>query len=111
MQRTFSHVGVVAVSVAFGLLALSCGGSEPPPAAPSREAAVAAAPPQKKKQRLSVSGQLGSLDEGKVEETFNRLIPRFGECLAQASSRVEFIGGHVKVFVRIGLDGSARWSY
>jgi len=65
----------------------------------------------KPKQRLSISGQLGSLDEGKVEDTFNRLIPRFGECLAQGSSRVEFIGGHVKFFVRIALDGTAKWAY
>src|SRR6185369_10556640 len=90
--------------------AMSCGGSEPPPAAPTHEAPKAAERP-KPKQRLSMSGQLGSLDEGKVEDTFNRLIPRFGECLAQGSSRVEFIGGHVKFFVRIALDGTAKWAY
>jgi hypothetical protein len=90
--------------------AMSCGGSEPAPAAPAHEGPKAAERP-KPKQRLSMSGQLGSLDEGKVEDTFNRLIPRFGDCLAQGSSRVEFIGGHVKFFVRIALDGSAKWAY
>jgi hypothetical protein len=101
--------------VALSILALlvsaaSCGGSDPPAAAPAPEAPKAAERP-KAKQRLSISGQLGSLDEGKVEETFNRLVPRFGDCLAQGSSRVEFIGGHVKFFVRIGVDGSAKWAY
>ena len=38
-------------------------------------------------------------------------MPRFGDCLSQASSRVEFIGGHVKFFVRIALDGTAKWAY
>jgi hypothetical protein len=90
--------------------AMSCGGSEPPPAAPTHEAPKAAER-TKPKQRLSMSGQLGSLDEGKVEDTFNRLIPKFGECLAQGSSRVEFIGGHVRFFVRIALDGTAKWAY
>jgi hypothetical protein len=65
----------------------------------------------KPKQRLAISGQLGSLDQGKVDETFNRLMPKFGNCLSQGSSRVEFIGGHVKFFVRIALDGTAKWAY
>src|SRR4051812_7327669 len=93
----------VALSLSAAALA-SCGGSEPAPAAPRREAERASAPPRPKKQRLSISGQLGSLDERKVEETFTRLLPKFGDCISRGSSRVEFIGGHVKVFVRIGLD-------
>lgn len=89
----------------------SCGGSDPPPANPSREVAAKDAAPKRPKQRLSVIGQLGSLDEGKVDDTFNHLMPQFGSCLSQASSRVEFIGGHVKFFVRISLDGMAKWAY
>jgi hypothetical protein len=58
-----------------------------------------------------MSGQLGSLDEGKVDDTFNRLMPKFGDCLSQGASRVEFIGGRVKFFVRIALDGTAKWAY
>jgi hypothetical protein len=69
------------------------------------------ATPRKRKQQLTLSGQLGSLDEGKVDDTFNRLMPQFGSCLSQASSRVEFIGGHVKFFVRIAVDGNAKWAY
>jgi hypothetical protein len=90
----------------------SCGGSEPPAASPSQEESSAKeSAPRRKKQQLTVSGQLGSLDEGKVDATFNRLMPQFGSCLSQASSRVEFIGGHVKFFVRISLDGAAKWAY
>src|SRR6266511_2494921 len=89
---------------------VSCGGSEPTPQGPTSEAAKTA-PRPRAKQRLSISGQLGSLDEGKVDDTFNRLMPRFGNCLSQGSSRVEFIGGHVKFFVRIALDGTAKWAY
>jgi hypothetical protein len=99
------HVPLLLVALA------ACGGSEPPAAAPSHETAPKTAERPKSKQRLSISGQLGSLDEGKVEDTFNRLLPRFGDCLTQGSSRVEFIGGHVKFFVRIALDGSAKWAY
>jgi len=106
MNRT--HRALLVVSLG-GLSA--CGGSEPPPAAPSHDAPKATADRPKPKQRLQLSGQLGSLDEGKVEDTFNRLIPKFGDCLSQGSSRVEFIGGHVRFFVRIALDGTAKWAY
>jgi hypothetical protein len=88
----------------------ACGGSAAPAAAPKREAAPKEAP-NKPKARFAMSGQLGSLDEGKVNETFSTLVPRFGECLSQGSSRVEFIGGHVKFAIRIALDGAAKWAY
>src|SRR5215211_6527648 len=104
MERTRPAALLVVVSL--GSI-VSCGGSEPPLATPTAEAPKVAQR-QKPKQRLSMSGQPGSLDEGKVEETFNKLLPRFGDCLVRASSRVEFIGGHVKFFVRIALDGSAK---
>jgi hypothetical protein len=58
-----------------------------------------------------MGGQLGSLDEGKVNETFATLAPRFGECLSQGASRVEFLGGHVKFAIRIALDGIVKWAY
>jgi len=108
MHPAAPWVAVVSLSVVF---LPSCGGSEPPAATPSHQTAKPAAAPRPRKQRLSISGQLGSLDEGKVEETFNRLMPKLGNCLSQGSSRVEFIGGHVKFFVRISLDGSAKWVY
>ena len=91
------------------LLAASCGGAAKHQA-PKAQAA-APAPPPKRKKPLAMSGQLGSLDQGKVDQTFNHLMPRFGDCLAQASSRVEFIGGHVKFFVRISTDGTTKWVY
>jgi hypothetical protein len=87
-----------------------CGGSSPPPAPPKREAAPKDAP-TKPKAQFAMEGQLGSLDEGKVNETFATLLPRFGECLSQGSSRVEFLGGHVKFAVRIAINGNAKWAY
>jgi hypothetical protein len=92
------------------LSALSCGGSGPPPAAPKADGAPQAGP-AKPKQQMAMGGQLGSLDEGKVNETFATLVPRFGECLSQGSSRVEFLGGHVKFALRISTQGSVKWAY
>src|SRR3954470_20845919 len=108
VHRALLESAVLSLSIA---MLASCGGSESAPAPPPRPAERAPTPPHPKKQRLSISGQLGSLDERKVEETFSRLLPKFGDCVSQGSSRVEFIGGHVKVFVRIGIDGSAKWAF
>jgi hypothetical protein len=88
----------------------ACGGSAPPPAPPKAQAAPKEAP-TKPKGKFAMSGQLGSLDEGKVNETFATLVPRFDQCLSQGSSRVEFLGGHVKFAIRIALDGAAKWAY
>lgn len=88
----------------------ACGGSAPPPAAPKSQATPKEGP-AKPKAKFAMSGQLGSLDEGKVNQAFESLVPRFNDCLTQGSSRVEFIGGHVMFAIRIGLDGAAKWAY
>lgn len=98
------------LAAALSFAIVSCGATEPPPKAAAPEAPKPVAR-TKPKPRLSISGQLGSLDQGKVDEAFNRLMPKFGDCLSQGASRVEFIGGHVKFFVRIALDGTAKWAY
>lgn len=109
--RSWPALPVRSIVIAWLAVAASaCGGSAPAPAAPKAQAGPkeAAAKP---KAKFAMSGQLGSLDEGKVNQTFETLVPRFGECLSQGSSRVEFIGGHVKFAIRITLDGAAKWAY
>jgi hypothetical protein len=105
-----SSLRSIVLAAVAGAGVAACGGSAPPPAAPKREAAAKEAP-AKPKAKFAMEGQLGSLDEGKVNETFATLLPRFGECLSQGSSRVEFLGGHVKFAIRIAVNGSAKWAY
>jgi hypothetical protein len=100
---TFILLGLCA-SVSLG----ACGGAEPEPTT-AHEPVAKTAP--KRKSAMAVSGQLGSLDPRQVDAAFNSLTSKFGQCIGQASSRIEFIGGHVKFFVRIGMDGRARWAY
>jgi len=87
----------------------SCGGGAPEPATSNEPTTKATG--HKPKSGMGVSGQLGSLDPRQVDDSFNALTPKLGQCIAQTSSRIEFIGGHVKFFVHIGLDGRARWAY
>ncbi len=105
-----SAVTAVPLTLACGLLS-ACGGSEPLPQTPTAGPTAVAPAPRHKRSGMSMTGQLGSLDQQKVDDTFTRLMTRFNGCLSQGASRVEFLGGHVKFFVRIALDGTTRWAY
>src|SRR5689334_22883822 len=65
----------------------ACGGSAPPPAAPKAQAAPKEGP-TKPKAKFAMEGQLGSLDENQINQTFGTLAPRFNDCLSQGSPRV-----------------------
>jgi hypothetical protein len=111
VRNTASRRGLhLAPTIVLALLigAAGCGGPEPIPQAPTQEKAVAR---PKKKQAMQVLGQLGSLDEGKVNDTFQRLLPQLGDCMGKGAGKIEFLAGHVKVLVRIAMDGSAHWAY
>jgi hypothetical protein len=96
-------------SAALAASLVACGGEA---REPKSSVATEAKPSERPHKRaMGVSGQLGSLDPRQVDQTFNGLAPKFGKCLGEGGSRIEFIGGHVKFFVRIGLDGRARWAY
>jgi hypothetical protein len=60
---------------------------------------------------MSVSGQLGSIDETATRKTFDRLSSKFQSCQSQGLSRIEYLSGDVKFFLRIGEDGRAKYGY
>jgi hypothetical protein len=93
----------------FAILVGACGGSEPPPEAPTQAAVVKR--PTKPKHSMTVSGQLGSLDDRAVDQAFGRLMPRFQGCIGDGMGRVEFLGGHMRFLIRIREDGSIKWAY
>lgn len=60
---------------------------------------------------MHVGGQLGSLDPDDVQKAFSQALPGLQACHAQGLSRVRWLGGEIKVFLRIGEDGQARYGY
>ena len=112
IRRVIPYFAGIALG-SLGCGALGCGGAEPVPAEqPSQPTPARAAPtPHRNKPGLQVAGELGSRDLGKVEDTFSKLGPGLGECMAAASQKIEFISGHVRFLVRIAKDGSTRWVY
>jgi hypothetical protein len=90
------------------LLLAACGGSTPPPVtAPEPEAPA----PVRHGPRLAVQGELGEIDQAATEKTFGRLGPTFMKCYQEGQGRVEYLSGDVKFFLRVAVDGSAKWVF
>jgi hypothetical protein len=103
------RLAVFSVAIGSPICLPGCGGSEPPPEAPTEQAVQHRA--TRPKSSMSVSGQLGSLDDRAVDRKFGALLPRFQSCIGEGMGRVEFLGGHLRFLVRIREDGSIKWAY
>jgi len=86
--------------------ACACGGSPPPEAEAPKEHESHEA-----KLQLKTKSELGTVDPDAVQAVFHKLADRFADCQKRGLDRVEVLAGDVKFFLRIGEDGSAKWSY
>jgi hypothetical protein len=60
---------------------------------------------------MKSSQELGSIDEGATNKTFQSLQDRLLGCQKDGLSRVEFLAGDAKFFLRIAQDGTVRWAF
>jgi hypothetical protein len=89
-------------------LVSACGGPAEPAVTPSTGGQ---GPSRPKGPALDMSAEIGALDEQAVEAKFAKLRPGMLECLDKARARVPFIGGDLRVALRVASDGSVRWAY
>jgi hypothetical protein len=97
---------------AFGLLlfvAGGCGGAEAAPAGP--DDGPAGGERRRGGSSMAVESEIGALDEGQVQATFQRLSGKLGACYAKGAQRVPYLAGSVSFKVRVQSDGRARWVY
>ena len=79
----------------------------------SHQARVAEAPPPKRVEArneadtLSVSSEVGALDEDAVNRVFDSVQSSLASCIRKGASRVELLGGDVAFFIGINLSGRA----
>ena len=108
MKRTgFSLAG--ALLLPFAAFAGACGGA-PPPKEPEPPVQAAPPPPPVVRQMKS-SQELGQIDEDATNKTFQSLQDKLLNCQKDGLSRVEFLAGDAKFFLRIAQDGTVRWAY
>lgn len=91
-------------------LALLVGCSSAPPPAPK------AAPPPPKPEAIdpgptSMESDVGGMNEEAVEAAFTSLQRPLQDCLEQGFSRVNELGGHLKLAIRVDKRGETRWAY
>jgi len=91
----------------FILFAVACGGSEPPP----KEAAAPSPPPPHHGPRLKMQSELGQIDPAQTDATWTKIQPALMRCYQDGQQRLEYLGGDVKFFLRVGQDGSAKYVY
>jgi hypothetical protein len=106
-MRTPTLTSSLGPCLAACLLSIGCGAAEPPPRPPEAHEASQRAVPLVAK----TSSELGSVDPGAVKRAFAALDDKFLDCQKKALDRVEVLAGTLKVFLRIGSDGSAAWAY
>jgi len=102
------------IALAFvGCAALvACGGSTPEPQVSGEPTTHESRPQRSGKPAPQVSQELGSIDQRKVEQTFQSLQRGPLEaCHTKGRERVEYLTGDVKVFLRIDGNGKVKYGY
>lgn len=92
------------------LLVAACGRSGE--AAPESPAPAATSGTERLPERspgMQVEGILGTIPPRKIEETLRAKLPAFQRCFFDGMAEVEQLGGHMKFYFRVGLDGDVEW--
>jgi hypothetical protein len=102
-------VAVARRTVAFGAVTMiGCGSSTPPPKEPDPEPAATSRPVR---SDMKTSSELGTIDPNKAKDAFRALYPKFTACQKGRLGDIEVLAGNVNFFVRIGADGTTKWTY
>lgn len=95
-------------AVVLPLLVMACGSSPPPKAPPPPEPAPTQAPPT---DAPVMTQELGSIDDGAVEETFDKLGSDLEACHSAGRARIGQLAGDVSIFLRIDARGHVKYAY
>jgi hypothetical protein len=60
---------------------------------------------------MKMASELGNIDPATVKKYFARLDDKFAVCQTRGIERINVLAGTAKFFLRIGLDGTAKWAY
>jgi len=97
------------VSSVCGLIC-ACGDSQPQAAAPpSTRTTGAESSFRKRGEGMKVEGILGTIPQLRIEEVLESKLPEFQRCFFEGTNQIAALGGHMKFYFRVGLDGRVEW--
>ena len=97
------------LAILFLPFSLACGSNAPPPQTEDNAKPVATV--QREAPMPVIQQELGSIDERGVEVAFQNLGGSLEKCHTEGRDRVELLAGDVRVFMRIGADGKAKYGW
>ena len=90
----------------------ACGGGEQPAAETPMPAQQTTGYEQPRpRSSMDVEGLMGTIPERKIHATLEPMLPKFQRCFFHGAEEVEFIGGHIDFYFRVGVDGLVEWVY
>jgi len=98
-----------ALTMSFACVA--CGGAQKDAQSPDSETEATSQGSRPHGSGMQVSTELGVIDARAAEQTFRRLESKLHACYKAGLERVEYLAGDVKVFLRVGQDGTIRYGY
>jgi hypothetical protein len=100
------------VSVVLGGLSCAgaCGEAQPEAAAPPATRTTGAEESFRKRgEGMQVEGILGTIPQRRIEEVLEAKLPEFQRCFFEGTSQIAALGGHMKFYFHVGLDGRVQW--
>lgn len=82
-----------------------------PPTPPANDAHDDAPAPTRRGAMPSVESEVGALDSAKVQAIFDAAAPALKQCYMQGVGRIGFLGGDIKLAVRVNEDGSTKHAF
>jgi hypothetical protein len=91
-------------------ISMGCGESPPEAAAPTSASSTGGELTWRKRgEGMKVEGILGTIPQLRIEEVLEAKLPEFQRCFFEGTNQIESLGGHMKFYFRVGLDGRVQW--
>lgn len=104
-----SFRALAALALAAPLATAACGGGQPPVESPS--GGESGTPEKRGGSGLGVSAEIGGMPEAETAEVFQRAGSKMTRCFEKGLKRVPYLGGEIRIAVRVTQDGATRWAY
>lgn len=98
------RAALAAIACAAAACAAACGGAETPPAQ-SPGAGPGESSHRPARSGMTAESEIGALDPDRVNRIFSDSLGHLQQCLHSGASRVEFLGGQIAFFIKVGADG------